>query len=655
MSSPLFKKPFPLGRAFFCFTFDPMRRYTFLIALLTVAVTHRPARAQDSIPLPPSHSFFTLAENDLQEERFTFVDTGLSIVDQYRLRPSYNLGFGQYRLTNLTQPYQETVFKLPYKIGAYLGQTALNDLYDDPARVGFYNVRTPYTDLAYRSSYNVGGGTHVLHTQNIMPQWNIAVGYNRIRSVGFYPNDEAVWNQFRLTTQYSGLKYRLRAYASLVRHTARQHGGLAQDTVFTDNTETDRTVVPVNLYSAEHRYRHFQIGLAQSYRIGGYKIIMPENDTIPDTVFVSKVRAFHRMNWTRQIFAYEDTDPNPDYYGASFIDTAATLDSTYFSRLHNSAGLSWEGYKGLGLSAGLTHEIFQYGNTENILSNGTNIRLFGNLKFKLPFATLSAKVVKGLAGPDAANTFFGGTLESTVGDSSRWKWSAYGDWQLLTPGKFYGEYRGNHDQWQRDLYSFNVIRFGGAIGRARPRRGNELLPDRLEVHYTGMQNTPYWAYVDTATSATSSDRFESVLQFKAVKGFHFGILRWDNEVMYQAIDAVSLALPDIVLRSSLYVDTRIFENKPLHVQFGATVNYTTSFNGNAYRPSVATFLRQDDVSIGNYPFIDLFLNAQVRELSAFITLEHVNAGWFDYRYFTAPHYPTNDLVLRFGLRWSFYN
>ena len=88
---------------------------------------------------------------------------------------------------------------------------------------------------------------------------------------------------------------------------------------------------------------------------------------------------------------------------------------------------------------------------------------------------------------------------------------------------------------------------------------------------------------------------------------------------------------------------------------GVTVNYTTQFNGNAYRPSTGLFYRQDETAIGNYPYIDFFLNAQVRELTAFLTLEHVNAGWFDHRYFNVPHYPTTDFVIRFGLRWSFYN
>ena len=613
------------------------------------------ARAQDTLPLPPSHSYFTLAENDITQERYTFVDTGLTVIDQYRLNPSHESLFGYYRLTNLSQPYQETVFRLPYEQGAYLGQESFHTQYDRPNQVAFYNVRTPYTDLSYRSSFNVGGGTHVTHTQNITPGWNIALNYNRVRSLGFYPNDETIWNQFRISSHFSGLRYRMRTYATLVRNTAQQHGGLALDSVFTDNTETDRTVMPMNLTAAEHRYRHFQAGLEHSYRIGGFQIKMPANDTIPDTVFVSRVRVFHRANWTRQIFVYNDTDPNQDYYHDNFLGLTETLDSTYFARLRNSAGLSWDIYSGLALSAGLTHEVFQYKGAWRDQTSGTNIRFFGDLRFDLPFAVLTGKVVKGISGPDAANTFFGGTLSSTKDQNSKWDWNAYGDWQLLTPGKFYLDFRGNHDQWTRDLYSFNVIRMGGGIGQAFPRQGNELTPDRLEVHYTGMQNAPFWRQVDSSTVATSSDRFESVLQFKLTKGFHFGIIGWDNEVMYQAISAISVNLPEIVLRSSIYVDAYLFEKKPLHLQIGTTVNYTSNYQGNLYRPSAGLFLRQDEFTIGNYPFLDFFVNAQVRELSAYLTIEHINAGWFDYRYFTAPHYPTNDLVLRFGLRWSFYN
>ena len=493
----------------------------------------------------------------------------------------------------------------------------------------------------------------MLHTQNLTPAWNVAAGYNRVRSLGFYANDETIWNQFRLTSHYSGLKYRLRAYSTLVRNVAQQHGGLAEDSVFTDNTERDRMVVPMALYTAEHRFRHFQIGLGQSFRIGAYQVRIPENDTLSDTVFVSRIRAFHRANWTRQIFVYADSDPNPDYYDTTYIDTARTLDSICFGRLRNSAGITWEVYSGLGLSAGLTHELFYYLGGAGEQTGGQNMRFFADLQLGLPFAVLTGKAAKGISGPDAANTFFGGTLRSVKTERSKWHWSAYGSWQVLTPGKYFLWYSGNHDRWQEELYAFNVIRLGGATGSAHARRGNELAPDRIEAHYTGIQNAPYFAQTDSI--ATTSGRFESVLQLKATKGFHFGSLGWDNEVMYQAIDAVSVDLPRIILRSGLYFDGRFFENEPFHVQIGAILNYTTRFNGNAYRPSAGLFLRQDDTGIGNYPYIDVFLNVRVRELSIFLTLEHVNAGWFDYRYFTAPHYPTNDLVLRFGLRWSFYN
>jgi len=615
-----------------------MRPILSILILLMCSLT---GRAQDTLN-PPSHSHFTISDNPLQNESFTFVDTVLSIKSQYELNASQQPLFGYYRLTNINQALQPTIFKLNYQVGAQLGLTTFADVYDDSHELKFYNVRSPYTYLSYRSSLNIGGATHVIHSQNVSPKLNFAASYNRERSLGFYPNDETIWNQFRLTSQYSGLRYKMRAFASLVRTSAQQHGGLAGDTTFTENQETDRTVMPMNLTNAEHRMRHFRIGINHSYRIGGNQIYFADSDTIPDTVFVSKLSAYHRAEWMRHTFTYDDDAPNFDYYGAAYLDTATTLDSTFFGRLKNTVGLTYNLFEGLVLSGGLTHEFFAYRGGARPEYNNQNLRIEGFLKYELPFATLHGKVIKGISGPDAANTYFGGAL--TGGSSLSWK--TYAHWQLLTPGKYFLSYSGNHDQWDADIYSFNVLQMGGSLKRASRR-------EALSIDYTGMDNVPF--FQDSESIASRSGQFESVLQIKAMKGLSFGAMNWDNEIMYQAIDAVSLDLPDVVLRSSLYLNQYLFKDKPLHLQMGVTVNYTTQFNGNAYRPSTGLFYRQDETAIGNYPYIDFFLNAQVRELTAFLTLEHVNAGWFDYRYFNAPHYPTTDFVIRFGLSWSFYN
>ena len=615
-----------------------MRPILYIFALLLCALT---GNAQDTLT-PPSHSYFTISDNPLQNEEFTFVDTVLTINDQYRFNAARQPLFGFYRLTNINQALQPTVFKLNYNIGAQLGLSTFADVYDDSEELKFYNVRTPYTYLSYRSSMNIGGATHVIHSQNVTPKLNFAGQYNRERSLGFYPNDETIWNQFRLTSQYSGLRYQMRAYASLVRTSAQQHGGLAGDSTFTENQETDRTVMPMNLTNAIHRMRHFRIGINHQYRIGGNNIYFADGDTIPDTVFVSKLSVYHQAEWLRHTFTYDDNAPNFDYYGPAYLDTAVTLDSTFFGRLKNSAGLSYTVFSGFTLSGGLTHEYFAYRGGARPEYNNQNLRIEGDLRYKLPFATLHGRVIKGISGPDAANTYFSGALTG----GSKLAWKAYAHWQLLTPGKYFLSYSGNHDRWQEDLYSFNVLQLGGSVKRTSRR-------EALNIDYTAMEDAPYFQSSDSI--ASRSGRIENVLQIKAVKGLSLGALNWDNEIMYQVIDAVSIELPAVVVRSSLYVNQYLFDKKPLHLQIGFTVNYTSQFNGNAYRPSTGLFYRQDETAIGNYPYIDFFLNAQVRELSAFLTLEHVNAGWFDYRYFTAPHYPTTDLVIRFGLSWSFYN
>ena len=89
-------------------------------------------------------------------------------------------------------------------------------------------------------------------------------------------------------------------------------------------------------------------------------------------------------------------------------------------------------------------------------------------------------------------------------------------------------------------------------------------------------------------------------------------------------------------------------------QTGFTFQYFTKYNANGYNPLIAEFYTQNKTKIGDFPLIDFFVNARVRQCRIFLKAEHFNSGFTGNTFYSAPNYPYKDFVVRFGLVWNFF-
>ena len=93
----------------------------------------------------------------------------------------------------------------------------------------------------------------------------------------------------------------------------------------------------------------------------------------------------------------------------------------------------------------------------------------------------------------------------------------------------------------------------------------------------------------------------------------------------------------------------------MFLQTGITFKYFTSYYANDYNPLLAEFTIQNDTEIGDFPVVDLFVNARVRQTRIYLKAEHINNLFSSKRdYFSAPSYPYRDFVVRFGIVWNFF-
>ena len=93
----------------------------------------------------------------------------------------------------------------------------------------------------------------------------------------------------------------------------------------------------------------------------------------------------------------------------------------------------------------------------------------------------------------------------------------------------------------------------------------------------------------------------------------------------------------------------------LNLQLGFDVTYNTLYHPYSYMPATGRFYRQDVVSAGDYPFVNVFLNFKVKRTRVFVMFDHVNYGLMSSSYDMIPSYPMNIRMLRYGLSWTFYD
>jgi hypothetical protein len=85
------------------------------------------------------------------------------------------------------------------------------------------------------------------------------------------------------------------------------------------------------------------------------------------------------------------------------------------------------------------------------------------------------------------------------------------------------------------------------------------------------------------------------------------------------------------------------------------VFYTSAYYANAYMPATGQFYIQTEKKYGDYPFIDFFINAQIKTVRIFIKVDHLNSGLMGNYYMLTPHYPMSDRAFKFGISWRFFD
>lgn len=165
-------------------------------------------------------------------------------------------------------------------------------------------------------------------------------------------------------------------------------------------------------------------------------------------------------------------------------------------------------------------------------------------------------------------------------------------------------------------------------------------------------------YFDSISNMIQFDG--SILNYRAgVKGFvRFWKFKNDFDIYYMGTTKKDIFLiPDVYIGYRFYFDGKLFKSKKLHVQLGLGLRYYNTNRLYTFNNALSVYNIGENVSGGNYPYLDVFINMKLGRASFFFKAYNLSSFFYkipsDIR--VANGYPVNPFSFRVGLIWRFLN
>ncbi|MFZ4768772.1 MAG: putative porin [Ferruginibacter sp.] len=536
----------------------------------------------------------------------------------------------------------------------------------------FYKTTRPFSLLGYQLAAGKEQMIQAQHTQNIKPNFNAGFDYRLINAPGLFINQNNNHNNVRFFSSYQGKKKRYNAYFVLVSNTIRasENGGIVNDSFLLNPNTKDRFGIDVNMGNASqffqnpfstnirtgNIYKNSSIFLQQSYDLGK-KDSIAVNDSTTEYLFYPRLRVQHSITYSSYKYNFKDVAPDSvlydDWYDIKILQKPDTISyAEKWKVIENDFSLiQFPDPKNPAqfFKAGATIQ-----NLKATIKNGDasfyNIKLHGEYRNR----TRNKLWDMQLKGAFYLNGLNGG--DYTVAASlSRFLNKKLGDIRLYfsntsrTPSFIFDERSsfnlGNINNFNKE----NITSFGATAINPFVQLG---FANHLISNYSYFYN-----YYQTKQSS----KLINILQASASKKIKL-TKRWNwylDATLQQTDAAAAIKVPLLYTRSRIAYEGNFFKN--LSLSTGIEVRYYTPYKANNYSPLVGQFTPQDTLTLKNLPDVSAFLHFRIKSFTGFLRSENLNTmsfkngfGFVDNN-FSAPHIPTQGMIIRFGIRWWFVN
>lgn len=589
------------------------------------------------------------------------LDTAFSLFNRYRAADKlsdFNAYTGNYGLPL----YQINFFDREWKPDRFLYAHYLPFMFT-PANTLFINTHVPFTELKWSNggARSVAEQTfRVRHSQNVNRILNFGLIYDIVYNIGQYNVQKAIDKNFLLHGSYNGNAYTAYFSAGINNHESEESGGMVN---VEDLSLYEPEGVPFilnELNGAKSTLKNRYLMLVQRYAPGG------KRDTVTGEVLKSGPVTFSHigiLEWNRR--HYTDQYPRSDLYDTIMINSSLTADSLQERIFSNTLRIDFAAGRTdlfrIGAGGGIRSELRSFGQ----IMPGDTLTRPDTVKHNMSSLVLTGKVFNNIGrkfgwtasgdlwfqGYRAGDFIVDGRIykEFETGKRGVITWDATGTIASYTPSFWYHTWGANNFYWDFD-----------AKREFRLMAGSSLhWPDlklSLRFNYAIVDN-----FISMGNGAIPSQHEGglSILALTAKKEFVVWKLHLDNTVLLQqSTNTDVLDLPFVTARSALFF-SHVFSFRStggeLSVQLGAEAMLHTLYYAMNYMPATGRYFSQTESQIGNYPYINAFLNLKVKRTRFFIMADHLNSGLTGYEYFLVPAYPLNIRMIKYGLAWTFYD
>lgn len=617
-------------------------QYTFSVRLL-FSILLLSSELISQVNYPTDSSFISTLSNEQKNnyQLFTYskIDTNITNIQNYFPRNT-NGNFGL-SSTPLLFDYQSKA----------LGFNLYNAPYDidmiKTNQVDYYQTKGPYASLTGIARGKVEQTFKLLFSNTFRNKLNITLGFNRYSSLGFLYQQQSFTNNLVISSNYTSKNNRVGFYSYFLYNKLKhqENGGIKNDSLILNNAFIPKNLLGINLSNSKREARFANFNLDTWFRLNKRK----------DSTAVVSHYVNYGFNYSGNYTKYKDQGIHDDkYYPVYYLDTISTMDSTHWRNFANSVSYSLRiNPLNTRLEFGLKNEYNQvHQHTDSLfMNNFFNAGVFVNKEkfnafFKLNYLFSGAN----------AND-----LQAEFGSRTKLKY-IFGDKNYSKTGPVYfnlnANYESRHPDFIYNTWLCNNFNWSNAFVPTQKFQSilsfstNDKRFD-LGVIYQNTKNMLYFNEQAIPEQSSASISNVSLFIHKNLLLFkHLGINAQCNYQLssYQAI----VSMPNHVVNSALYYQGNLFK-RALQIQIGFNVQYYSSFNGLAYMPATNMYYVQTQSTVGNYPYVDFFLNARIKPVRVFIKIDHLNQGFSGSQYYLVPGYLQSDRSLKFGINWLFFD
>lgn len=583
----------------------------------------------------------------------TYVDTTLSIKKEFRhnyLRKDY---FELLPFSNTGQAFNRLGYDFISKnntFSLFVAQAKQHD-FKKASDISYYHVATPLTELFLKTTFEQGQLAEGFFTVNTTPQFNIAVSYKGLRSLGTYRHAKTNSSQFITALSYNtkNERYKIKAHMSFQSLENQENGGLTETSLLSfknkDEEFDDRSRFEVNFEDATNELSSKRFYVSQEYNL------IKQQDSLTN----NRLSVGYSASLEDKKYNYNQASAH-DFFGASFLPSIA--DEVRLEQFVNKAHVSYSNQSIGILKSHIAYTDYNYGYNSIVVFDSEIIKnrlKSGFTTYGISYNKTSNKLQVSANGLlNLTSNTPGKLLNATVLYSPTEKLDLKGSIQLKEALPDF-----NFRLFQSDYKNYNWY---NPDMKLEHTSSAQLVLDAKKfgtftANHTVLKNYTYFGLTPANTVVSPMQELNEIkyLKLTAYKEFVYGKFALNNTVQYQKVSQQNqvLHVPEWLLRSTVYFTDSLFGDN-LFLQTGLTFQYFSAYNMNAYDPVLSSFYSQSNAIYGAYPRIDFFINAKVRNARIYLKAEHLNSSFTGNNFYSAPNYPYRDFSIRFGLVWDFF-